>query len=216
MVDKKKNNNYLWIGVSIVAIVVLAIVLISNSNNNPQNEIICNSPYIKVGIECCLDQNSNSICDRDEEVEKVIENKEDKNEEILKNNSVEKSEITPKYNSPHIFTDKIEEVNNYFWKVPYSVVGVVQDNYYKIHIYEKLYDEDGNNLWVNSWDVGIDKGFCSSIPNCVENIDESQSKLHYNINLELDEYDSGTYLLEITIIDLLTEKEEVENLEIEL
>lgn len=29
-------------------------------------EITCNSPYIKVGNECCLDKNFNGICDRDE------------------------------------------------------------------------------------------------------------------------------------------------------
>ena len=28
--------------------------------------IVCNSPYMRIGAECCLDQNSNSICDRDE------------------------------------------------------------------------------------------------------------------------------------------------------
>lgn len=62
----KKNNNYLWIGIAVVAVVILAIFLISNSNNNSQNEITCNSPYIKVGNECCLDENSNNICDNDE------------------------------------------------------------------------------------------------------------------------------------------------------
>lgn len=31
-----------------------------------QPEITCNSPYIKVGDECCLDKNFNGICDRDE------------------------------------------------------------------------------------------------------------------------------------------------------
>ena len=30
------------------------------------SEITCNSPYIKVGSSCCLDQNNNSICDKDE------------------------------------------------------------------------------------------------------------------------------------------------------
>ncbi len=29
-------------------------------------EIVCNSPYIRYGKECCLDVNNNSICDRDE------------------------------------------------------------------------------------------------------------------------------------------------------
>lgn len=69
MADKHKNN-YLWVGIVIVAIVVLAIVFISNSNNNSQNEVTCNSPYIKVGTECCLDKNLNNICDNDEQIEK--------------------------------------------------------------------------------------------------------------------------------------------------
>ena len=29
-------------------------------------EVVCNDPYIQVGSECCLDQNSNNICDSDE------------------------------------------------------------------------------------------------------------------------------------------------------
>lgn len=28
--------------------------------------VVCNPPYIRVGVECCLDRNNNSICDRDE------------------------------------------------------------------------------------------------------------------------------------------------------
>ncbi len=32
----------------------------------PKTEIICNFPYIRHGEECCLDENSNSICDEDE------------------------------------------------------------------------------------------------------------------------------------------------------
>ena len=29
-------------------------------------EVTCNPPYIKVGNSCCLDQNGNNICDKDE------------------------------------------------------------------------------------------------------------------------------------------------------
>jgi len=36
-------------------------------------EIVCNSPYIRHGIECCLDQNNNSICDKDEKTEEIKE-----------------------------------------------------------------------------------------------------------------------------------------------
>lgn len=34
-----------------------------------EKEIICNPPYIKYEKECCLDENSNSICDNDEKPE---------------------------------------------------------------------------------------------------------------------------------------------------
>ena len=26
-------------------------------------EVVCNDPYIQVGAECCLDKNSNNICE---------------------------------------------------------------------------------------------------------------------------------------------------------
>jgi hypothetical protein len=32
-------------------------------------EIVCNPPYIQVGTECCLDQDNNKVCDKDEKVE---------------------------------------------------------------------------------------------------------------------------------------------------
>ncbi len=31
-------------------------------------EVICNPPYMRYGIECCLDANNNTICDSDEEI----------------------------------------------------------------------------------------------------------------------------------------------------
>jgi hypothetical protein len=31
-----------------------------------EQAVVCNDPYIRVGIECCLDNNDNSICDVDE------------------------------------------------------------------------------------------------------------------------------------------------------
>ena len=30
--------------------------------------VVCNKPYILVGTECCLDQNNNSVCDKDETI----------------------------------------------------------------------------------------------------------------------------------------------------
>lgn len=36
--------------------------------------IVCNEPYIQVGKECCLDKDSNGICDSDEEVKDTKSN----------------------------------------------------------------------------------------------------------------------------------------------
>jgi len=31
-----------------------------------EKAVVCNKPYIRVGMECCLDENDNNICDEDE------------------------------------------------------------------------------------------------------------------------------------------------------
>jgi len=42
------------------------IIIIIIVQTGCQSTIICNSPYIRVGTTCCLDQNTNKICDNDE------------------------------------------------------------------------------------------------------------------------------------------------------
>ena len=44
-------------------------------------EIVCPSPYMRYGKECCLDSNNNSVCDRDESIEPSEDNKSPSNEE---------------------------------------------------------------------------------------------------------------------------------------
>mgnify|MGYP001612701762 FL=1 len=38
-----------------------------------EQAIKCEKPYIRFGASCCLDQNNNKLCDRDEKVTEVIE-----------------------------------------------------------------------------------------------------------------------------------------------
>jgi len=45
---------------------ILALTLICGISGCPEAQPTCNSPYILVGTSCCLDQNSNDICDSDE------------------------------------------------------------------------------------------------------------------------------------------------------
>ena len=68
---KKKNNYFLL--VSIIIVIVFGSVLILNSNKNVSNEFTCDPPYIKVGNSCCLDQNDNGICDKDEQTKNILE-----------------------------------------------------------------------------------------------------------------------------------------------
>ena len=49
----------------IILLFILAFI-ITACKINPVQEPVCNKPYILVGTECCLDQNDNSICDKDE------------------------------------------------------------------------------------------------------------------------------------------------------
>lgn len=62
------DKNWLWIGIAVIAVIVLAVIFISNSDKSSSKEFTCNSPYIQVGASCCLDQNSNNICDNDKRV----------------------------------------------------------------------------------------------------------------------------------------------------
>lgn len=48
----------------IVVLLLISIIFISGCASS--NQIVCNKPYIQVGTECCLDENSNNICDKDE------------------------------------------------------------------------------------------------------------------------------------------------------
>ena len=59
--------------------------------------VICNKPYIQVGMDCCLDKNDNGICDKDEEIDKleegnIIELPEEKEEEPVVREEVVKEE----------------------------------------------------------------------------------------------------------------------------
>ena len=42
--------------------VLLSVILLLLSGCE---QLVCNAPYIQVGSECCLDKDSNSICDED-------------------------------------------------------------------------------------------------------------------------------------------------------
>jgi hypothetical protein len=52
----------------IIVLLVLGLVIFGCTSTPQQTPVVCNPPYIQVGTSCCLDQNQNSICDKDEPV----------------------------------------------------------------------------------------------------------------------------------------------------
>ena len=48
--------------ISVLGIFILIVLIAACSGPR----IVCNKPYIRVGTECCLDYNSNAVCDKDE------------------------------------------------------------------------------------------------------------------------------------------------------
>src|SRR3989344_5081516 len=52
----------------LLGFIILALVL-----SACQQKTTCNKPYILVGNSCCLDENSNSICDSDESKKETIQ-----------------------------------------------------------------------------------------------------------------------------------------------
>jgi micrococcal nuclease len=70
----------------ILLIVVVGIGAIVVLNKTSQN-IVCNKPYILVGTSCCLDQNDNSICDRDETISRSTPLQEGNQQETSLNKS---------------------------------------------------------------------------------------------------------------------------------
>lgn len=66
-------------------ILILGLILFSGciQTQTSDNTITCDPPYIKVGDSCCLDQNENNICDKDESLEIEAEEEQFKVSEAL-------------------------------------------------------------------------------------------------------------------------------------
>ena len=54
-------------GLFLIGLLFLTACEIDPSKIDTDEIIKCEAPYIRVGVDCCLDQNDNKICDKDEE-----------------------------------------------------------------------------------------------------------------------------------------------------
>jgi len=65
-----KNRN-IWIGILLLTSIILMGTSGCVQEINSTQIITCDKPNILVGTECCLDQNDNSICDKNEETKQT-------------------------------------------------------------------------------------------------------------------------------------------------
>jgi hypothetical protein len=49
-------------------LIMVLLAIFFSACSTTQKQPVCNSPYILVGTSCCLDQNSNNVCDNDETI----------------------------------------------------------------------------------------------------------------------------------------------------
>ena len=65
---EKSKLPIIAVSVAIIAIIAVAAIFVIPKGEVPTGAItlVCNKPYIQVGDKCCLDNNSNNICDNDE------------------------------------------------------------------------------------------------------------------------------------------------------
>ncbi|MGV8142841.1 MAG: right-handed parallel beta-helix repeat-containing protein [Candidatus Pacearchaeota archaeon] len=93
-------------------------------------EIVCNAPYIRYGKECCLDQNTNNICDSDESLTNSNSFGDDvsEQEDIFR---AEESNIGRILDNITNFFSKITSINgksinaNYIYLAAMLLVGVI-------------------------------------------------------------------------------------------
>lgn len=65
----KKTIKGMWYVIVGVVVFVVFLIFIFALVDNGDDNVVCYSPYIQVGEGCCLDTNSNSICDNEEVIE---------------------------------------------------------------------------------------------------------------------------------------------------
>lgn len=100
------------------------------------------------------------------------------------------------------FSSSADEIRIY-----YSVNGVTHDNKYSIHIYERLFNEKGEQLWDKTFDHGKETG-------------DAEGPLNFNLYFEPkqhpEKYPAGKYTLEITIVDYITDKNSSKSAEFQI
>jgi len=112
----KSYELMLWAGI------VITILLISGCIE--EEKFVCEKPYIQVGKECCLDENDNKICDKDElkeeGIEEIVEKeglKEDEVEEMAEKEDLKEDDVEEMVEKENLKEEEIEKFLENFGEV---------------------------------------------------------------------------------------------------
>lgn len=123
-------------------VMLFVVLLIAVAIAGCTQKIVCNTPYIQVGAECCLDQNANSICDKDETIEKTLEQTPLPNttSEVKTKAAIDKEEFL-------VFAEKFgRELNSNDYETLYSMLTptrkkmISQNNF--VNLYPQIYGRE--------------------------------------------------------------------------
>lgn len=104
----------------IPALLLIVVLLLSGCKGGVTGgAVVCNEPYILVGTDCCLDQNDNQICDKDETENLNAEPVDAPKEEIIEEPAPEPQEVIKEPEEPQEEPATVQ--NEFFMKVGDSV-----------------------------------------------------------------------------------------------
>jgi len=155
-----RSAKFLYIG--IVMFVLILIVACGKVATT------CNEPYIQHEVDCCLDENNNSICDNDEVPVEIIVFDDDEvfDESVINTEGIEPPWITKIEDSlgNEFYFSQYGEMRNQDYTKPIVKLGdeitftVYSTDEDSDLIYYKYYDSDNewteNNVW--TWQVSYD------------------------------------------------------------
>ncbi len=202
----------------IIGILFIAVFAVSGCQSRVEDNIVCNPPYIRHGLACCLDTNENSICDKDEGIKITPEEPEEEEEEIEEEEEneeeeeiIEIPEIAAKIEGFEDFdivlatgsdseTDVIKMAIELATLIDYDS-DIVTDDEFNILGYERIYlikEKDEEILELNDFIIAVGDDASNSM---VSKADDLAEGIDYTKDIkELDEVDFEKYKRAIYLV----------------
>jgi len=153
--DKRKHHQassihkkYIYIGAAVVLLLAItAFAILFFGHKSSDKNVVCNSPYIRHELGCCLDKNSNSICDNDESTNTVntdngLKSNNQNNKTI---NTSSQVKITNPTGSELSVTELKNKISTYLGKAVQGQTVTIDSAVNEVDVYYLKLTVDGKN-----------------------------------------------------------------------